>query len=245
MNGMVQKNIADFVIKPKQVKPEVKTFTVEEQKMLENTCLKHRLGVGIILALYTGVRLGELVGAKWGDIDFKAQILKIRRTLNRVSTPDDLDNKTQIIINKPKTATGCRDIPLQDFLIPLLLELQNKQHEERQLYGADYINEDYIICYEQGKFFEPRTFQDFFKKMLKLSGVPSTNFHVTRHTMATRALEQGFDIKVLSDILGHADASTTLNKYAHALPNHKRNSMNKLNKLWKQESNLEDDNGDY
>jgi len=130
---------------------------------------------------------------------------------------------------------------LQKFIINLLREHQNKQREECLMFGAEYFNEGYVICNEQGKHIEPRTYTDFYKKMLKESGIPETNFHVTRHTMATRALESGFDVKVLADILGHADASTTLNKYAHALPDHKRNAMDKLNDLWERKYELESD----
>ena len=169
----------------------------------------------------------------WSDVDFKGQSITIRQILGRVPTPDDPNHKTKIIIGPPKTAKSQREIPIQGFLVSLLLKLQKKQNEERLLFGADHLNQGYVICNERGKHIEPRTYTDLFKKIQKEAGVSQKNFHVTRHTMATRAIEQGFDVKVLADILGHADASTTLNKYAHALPNHKRKSMDKLNDLWR------------
>ena len=95
-----------------------------------------------------------------------------------------------------------------------------------------YINDGFVMCNEFGKHLEPTTYQKFFKNMLKTAGIQDTNFHTLRHTFATRALESGFDVKVLADILGHADASTTLNKYAHALPDHKKSSMEKLSFLY-------------
>ena len=228
--GLIKNNVADDVIKPKQIRREIDAFTVDEQERIVNACLKHRLGVGIILALYTGVRLGELLGLLWSDIDLDREIITIRQNLGRVPTPDDPNQKTKIIVGPPKTAKSQREIPIpiQDFLIPLMVKLRKTQCEERLLYGADYLNEGYVICNERGKHIEPRTYTDFFKKVLKEAGVPKTNFHVTRHTMATRALELGNDVKVVADILGHADASTTLNKYAHALPDHKRKSMDKF-----------------
>ena len=80
--------------------------------------------------------------------------------------------------------------------------------------------------------YEPRTYEDLFKRTLKAAGIPDINFHALRHTFATRALEAGMDIKVLSSILGHAQASTTLNLYAHALPDHKRLSMEKMSNFY-------------
>ena len=232
MNDMVHKNIADLVTKPKLDKKEVDPLTIPQQKQLEDTCKDYRLGVGIILTLYSGVRLGELLGLMWQDVDLEGRRITIRQTLNRLTVHDDPNRKTAIVIGKPKTAKGQREIPLQDFLIPLLRQLKKRQQEERMQFGQEYLNKGFVICNEQGNHIEPRTYQDFFKKMLREAGIPKTNFHTLRHTFATRALETGFDVKVLADILGHADASTTLNKYAHALPDHKRSSMDKLTSLW-------------
>jgi integrase len=230
-NSVIGKNVADLVILPKQIKPEILVLTVAEQKLLEEKCWEHHKGTGIILALYSGVRIGELLGLRWSDIDFETENMYIRRTLNRLPVHNNPDRKTDIVIGKPKSASGSREIPLQGFLIPLLKELQEQQKTLQLAIGSEPVDEDYVICNEQGRHIEPRTYQDFFKKMLREAGVRSTNFHTLRHTFATRALEGGLDVKVVSDILGHADASTTLNMYAHALPDHKRASMNKLKPL--------------
>lgn len=135
-------------------------------------------------------------------------------------------------MGEPKTDRAKRTIPLQDFLIPLLKQHHVNIIREKLLVGNLYTDEDFVICNEFGKYLEPRTYQDFYKRMLKKADIPTTNFHTLRHTFATRALENGFDVKVLADILGHADASTTLNKYAHALPDHKKTSMEKLSSLY-------------
>lgn len=231
-NELISKNVSKLIFPPKQNKNEVIVLSVQEQERLQKKCLEHRLGIGIILALYTGLRIGELLGLQWSDINLQNKILHVRRTLNRLTVHDDPNKKTDIIIGEPKTAKGKREIPLQDFLIPLLIKFKKQQQEERLLAGNIYINEDFFICNTCGKHIEPRTYQDLFKKILLEAEITSINFHALRHTFATRALENNFDIKVLADILGHADASTTLNKYAHALPDHKRNSMDKLNVLW-------------
>ena len=166
------------------------------------------------------------------DIDFEAETITIRRTLNRLKVFDNPDKKTDIVIGEPKTIKAKRTIPLQDFLIPLLKTHRIRILTERMKVLNMYKNDGFVICNEFGGYIEPRTYQDFFKRMLKKAGIENTNFHTLRHTFATRALETGFDVKVLADILGHADASTTLNKYAHALPDHKKTSMEKLSCLY-------------
>lgn len=231
-NGLVYQNVSELINLPKQKKNEMSVLSLDEQKALQTAVKDERLGIGIILTLYTGLRLGELLGLKFGDIDFDEKTIKIRRTLNRLKVYDDKNKKTDIVIGEPKTDKAKRVIPLQDFLIPLLKAHKARIFKERAIVCNLYENNDFVMCNEFGRYLEPRTYQDFFKKMLKKSNIQNTNFHTLRHTFATRALESGFDVKVLADILGHADASTTLNKYAHALPDHKKTSMEKLSCLY-------------
>lgn len=231
-NGLVNKNVSELITLPKQKRKEMRVLSLNEQKALQTAVQGERLGIGIIISLYTGIRLGELLGLKFDDIDFEAETITIRRTLNRLKVFDNPDKKTDIVIGEPKTIKAKRIIPLQDFLIPLLKTHRIKILTERMKVLNMYKNDGFVICNEFGGYIEPRTYQDFFKRMLKKAGIENTNFHTLRHTFATRALETGFDVKVLADILGHADASTTLNKYAHALPDHKKTSMEKLSCLY-------------
>lgn len=231
-NGLVNKNVSELLTLPKQKGKEMRVLSLNEQKALQTAVQGERLGIGIIISLYTGIRLGELLGLKFDDIDFEAETITIRRTLNRLKVFDNPDKKTDIVIGEPKSIKAKRIIPLQDFLIPLLKTHRIKILTERMKVLNMYKNDGFVICNEFGGYIEPRTYQDFFKRMLKKAGIENTNFHTLRHTFATRALETGFDVKVLADILGHADASTTLNKYAHALPDHKKTSMEKLSCLY-------------
>lgn len=231
-NGLVNQNVSELITLPKQKRNEMRVLSLEEQKALQSAVQDERLGIGIILSLFTGIRLGELLGLKFEDIDFENKTITIRRTLNRLKVYDNSDKKTDIIIGEPKTNKAKRIIPLQEFLIPLLKAHRTRMLTEQIKVGNLYKNDSFVMCNEFGKHLEPTTYQNFFKKMLKKAGVEDTNFHTLRHTFATRALENGFDVKVLADILGHADASTTLNKYAHALPDHKKISMEKLSCLY-------------
>ena len=98
--------------------------------------------------------------------------------------------------------------------------------------GSDYHDGDYIFSTVDGRLYDPRTFEDLFKRKVELAKIEDANFHALRHTFATRALEAGMDIKVLSSILGHAQASPTLNLYGHALPDHKKVSMDKMSEFY-------------
>ena len=95
-----------------------------------------------------------------------------------------------------------------------------------------YNREGYVFCQENGEPYEPRTYQDLFKRCVRQAGIADANFHSLRHTFATRALEQGMDVVTLSRLLGHANPSITLDKYGHALDDHKRESMERLDTLY-------------
>ena len=234
-NGLVNQNVSELITLPKQKRNEMRVLSLDEQKALQSAVQDERLGIGIILSLFTGIRLGELLGLKFEDIDFENKTITIRRTLNRLKVYDNSEKKTDIVIGEPKTNKAKRIIPLQEFLVPLLKAHRAMLLTEQIKVANLYKNDNFVMCNEFGKYLEPTTYQKFFKNMLKTAGIQDTNFHTLRHTFATRALESGFDVKVLADILGHADASTTLNKYAHALPDHKKTSMEKLSFLYERQ----------
>jgi integrase len=206
---------------PKRTKIEVEFFSVDEQKRLE-AAAKASGGadhLAITLCLYTGIRIGEVCGLMWQDIDFECRLVHIRRTMQRIQDDDGGDKKTKIAFLPPKSLTSARSIPLPEFLLEFLKERR------------DTAEGNYIISLK-GEPVEPRTLQYRFKNLLEAAGVKEVNFHATRHTFATRALENGFDVKSLSEILGHASPTVTLNKYAHALDEHKRSRMNALAAIW-------------
>ena len=214
--GLKSVNSGIFDVKlPKKPKSTVEYFSLEEQKRLEAaakaSCDMDYLATTI--SLYTGVRIGELCGLLWADIDFECRILRVRRTMQRIRS--DGESKTELVFLSPKTETSTRDIPLPDFLLDVLKEQRTTSTSV------------YVISVK-GNPVEPRTVQRRFKRLLVAAEVKDVNFHTTRHTFATRALENGFDVKSLSEILGHGSATITLNKYAHALDAHKRSCMNGL-----------------
>jgi integrase len=209
---------------PKRVIKEAEVLSVDEQKRLESAVKASDdiNCISVTLCLYTGLRIGELCGLTWGDIDFERRLLHVRRTIQRIKNFDYDDTlvgsfKTKVTCLIPKSGTSQRSIPLPGFLITLL-------NEHR---GKAYVENGYVIS-RNGNSIEPRNLQHRFQKLLVDANVKQVNFHTTRHTFATRALENGFDVKTLSEILGHSSATVTLNKYAHTLDEHKRRSMESL-----------------
>lgn len=215
--GYVDSYIADKIKRPKIEEREITSFTTVEQKKIEQAVLKHKKikMFGILLCLYTGLRIGELLALEWTDIDFVKCELSVNKTCYDGKNPDGSFCR---ITDKPKTQTSQRIIPLPKQLLSLLRDIRKKS-------GSKYVvsNGDKIICI--------RSYQKTFSSLLKKLDISHKGFHAIRHTFATRALECGMDVKTLSEILGHKNPTTTLNRYVHSLMEHKREMMNKIGKL--------------
>ena len=195
---------------------EISVFTKKEQQVIESFCLNHkkRNYIGIVICLYTGIRLGELLALTWNDIDFNSNLL----TINKTSYSAKVDGKTQIIVDKPKTKKSNRVIPIPNQLVKLLRVIKKES------------NSKYVITTRNSGMVGNRSYQRTFKFILKKVNVPYRNFHSLRHTFATNAIELGMDVKTLAEILGHTNAMITLNRYSHSLLNYKIEMMNKLGK---------------
>ena len=195
---------------------KIRVLTLEEENSLVKY-LKENFNptsLGILVALFTGVRLGELCALKWSD--FNGKELHVSRTMQRLPNPDRSSAvKTVIDIGEPKSQSSIRTIPIPDQLLEYLHPVENA----------------YLLSGYKNYFIEPRTMENRFKSILKQCGIREANFHALRHTFATRCVEVGFDIKSLSEILGHASVSITLNRYVHPTMSLKRENMNKLNEL--------------
>lgn len=197
-------------------KPEI--LDVHMQTHLEKQLLlcPDETGVGILLSLNTGLRIGEICALRWTDIDLKNAVLHIRSTVARVKNTEG-ENATKLIIDKPKTSSSVRDIPIPERLMSVLLPLYAKRRSE------------YVISDREG-FVSPRTYEYRFHRVLKENHIKPVNYHALRHTFATRCIEHGVDVKTLSEILGHANVAITLNTYVHSSMERKREQLEKLAK---------------
>lgn len=192
----------------------------------ENQILTHFLlgnmdaaNMGIALSLFMGLRLGEICALRWENIDVERQVIHIRQTIYRVlnenATKEDItQSKTVLLLSSPKTEKSIRDIPIPVFLNPYLKQLQKA--------------EGYYLLTGTKQPMDPRTFQNYFKRVLKKCNMRSIPFHSLRHTFATNCVILGFDIKTLSEILGHANTRITLETYVHSSFYQKQMQMMKL-----------------
>jgi integrase len=206
---------------PKNITPEVEILSRDEQKRLMESAKIYDKNIyaAVMVCLYLGLRIGEICGLKYEDIDFKENILRVKRTMGRIKNDKNgAENKTKIELLPPKSASSARKIPVPAFIMSLL-----KEHRLKN--GGDF------VLWRNGKFIEPRSLQYHFQKVLEGGGIKHIKFHATRHTFVTRALEKNIDIKTISEILGHSSAVVTLNKYAHVLDARKREQLELLSEL--------------
>jgi len=212
----------------------MRVLTPDEHKKVLEAAKNIQNGFVVILALATGMRLGECVAVQWSDINFNNASITISRNLNRLKNYDDnILKKTVLVTGSPKTKNSQRVIPLTHEIIDGLKVIQLSQQKEKKLYGAGYNDKGYIFASPLGVCIEPRTMQDVFKRVIYAAQITDANFHALRHTFATRALEAGIPAKVVSEILGHASVSTTLDLYSHVLLDTKRDAINKINEFMK------------
>ena len=201
------------VVLPKAERKQVEKICDTEQKKLVSY-LKANMSLtafGILLSLFMGLRIGELCGLKWEDVDFQNKILHIRRTVQRISSANG-NRKTKIVISAPKSATSFREIAIPDMLMKYF-EMFRDEADHFILSGTD-------------KPVEPRTMQYRYKKILRTADVENHNYHKLRHTFATNSAEKGFNVKALSAVLGHSSVTLTLNRYIHPDHTYERRLMN-------------------
>ena len=229
----VLKNIFDYAAQVKQYaavdlrgisirqpQRQLRVLSVsEQQKLSAYLCNNLNLyNLGILVCLYTGLRLGEICALKWGDVSFQEKAIYVHQTMQRLQCTESGESKTQILISNPKSNSSVRRIPIPDERFNLI-----DQHI--------FPENAYFLTGTSKQYIEPRNMQNKFKKVIKECGIENANFHALRHTFATRCVELGFDIKSLSEILGHSSVNITLNRYVHPSMELKQQNMNKLSEL--------------
>lgn len=182
---------------------------------MQRTFSRHYLyKIGVLICLYTRIRIGELCAMQWKDISLAEGLLYISKTVQRVQQLDNPFQKTKLCVFPPKSVNSKRIIPIPKTLLDILIPFEGN-------------SDDYVLT-GKAKCADPRTMQYHFKKFLRACNIEDTNFHTLRHTFATHCIEMGFDIKTLSEILGHSSVNITLDRYVHSSLKMKQESMNKL-----------------
>ena len=203
----------------KAKKKTVLTFSRTEQSMLLE-CIYSQMDkfmAAVLLCLHTGLRLGELCALQWADIDFEGKTLTVNHTVQRIAVPGHI-TKTILLETNPKSESSKRIIPLTPEFLRILSQFKG---EHPYVFGDE-------------KPLDPRTMQYRFKKILKEAGIENRTFHTLRHTFATNCVENGTDVKALSELLGHSDVKITLNRYVHPTMDSKRKQIGALSDFYGQ-----------
>ena len=211
----IEENPCVRVRRTKAETKKIEAFTVEKQRAIESEIARSddkRLH-GILLCLYTELRIGELLGLTWSDIDFDRGVIKITKTVYREKNES---GAWQLCVDTPKTKASDRVIPLPEYITNMLRQ------------DSETAQTPYVVENKKGERMSIRSYQYIFEKLTERVEVRKLNFHALRHTFATRAIECGMDIKTVADIMGHQNASITLNRYAHCMLDHKIEMMQKL-----------------
>lgn len=185
-----------------------------EQFLLSDNCLKK---TGVLLSLYMGLRVGEVCALKRQHILYGEKILCVRGTMQRIQDMDgEGKKKTKVVVTEPKSSSSVRDIPIPDFLMKRLETLKSMPENA------------YLLTGRTDTFIEPRTMENILNRYLRACRIEPVNYHILRHTFATRCVESGFDAKSLSEILGHSSVNITLNRYVHSSMEQKRKCMEQM-----------------
>jgi integrase len=220
--GIMEKNPCDRVRLPREEHGHANAFTRDEQGKIEAEIARSddKRDLGVLILLYTGIRLGELCGLKWEQVDLTERTINIVSAIKRVPNYDKTTERTAVKEVKPKTTNSRRTIFIPYFLCDTFQTLKAESKSE------------FVVFMQSGKYVEPRTMQFVYKRLLERAGVQYRKLHSTRHTCATRALEVGVDVKTVSENLGHASPTITLAFYAHSLDEQKREAASRMNSLF-------------
>lgn len=225
-NNLIRIDIMHNVAIPKsryESKRDIEAFTLEEQNKYLVAAKNNPYNELLIVALSTGMRLGELVALKWENVDLNNKAIKVIESSRIIREYDEHGNsEDNVVIGKPKTSKSNRDIPINNECANMLRKIKLKN-------GA--INKDFVFIDRHRNQIKNDTLSKAHKALCKKAEVKVVNFHCLRHTFATRSIELGIDVKTVSELLGHSDVSITLNKYVHTNNESKRNAIEKISKL--------------
>lgn len=208
----------DVIFPTDRDRQELEVLSIANQKKImryveENFTFRN---LGIFICLSTGIRIGEICALTWEDIDIDSGVIHIRKTIQRIYIREKGVRHTELLIDTPKTATSIRDIPMTKDLLSVLKPIRK------------VVNGQYFVLTNEAHPTEPRTYRNYYKKLLDKLGIPPIKFHGLRHSFATRCIESHCDYKTVSVILGHSNISTTLNLYVHPNMEQKKRCIDRM-----------------
>lgn len=203
-----------------EVKKQVEAYNKDQVRKLvasleETPSFKN---LGLLITIYSGMRIGEVCALQWKDIDLEEKVIRVNKAIQRVYIEEETTGKmkTELLISTPKTKSSQREIPIVPKLFKMVKDF------------AKICRPDYFVCSGTTTPIEPRTYRNYYMKIIEEIGLPHLKFHGLRHTFATQLIASKADVKTVSAMLGHSDITTTLNTYVHPSQDDKRNALSKL-----------------
>ncbi len=235
-NGYIYVNVCENITLPKEKlkeEKEITVFTLDEENKLLSSIKNHKYKMVFILALGTGLRMGELIALKWSDINFKNKTLNVKRAMSRAYVFENGKKVFKIEENTPKTNSSIRTIPIPSSVLKELQEHKKKQDLFKEIYKDVYEDKNYVFANSLGEFIKPDTISRSYAKILKEARIPHKKFHSLRHTYATRLSEKGVSLKTIQKLLGHASIRMTADIYTHVMDEEKVLAVEKINDIFK------------
>ncbi|MDE6991837.1 MAG: site-specific integrase, partial [Lachnospiraceae bacterium] len=224
----IVRNTANRVKLPKTQKPQINVLTQEQQNAFVEQAKTTYMGVVYIFDLCTGMRLGELLGLKWQDIDFEQNQLHIQRIIRKVKDPDNPEEHWHLEFGTPKTASSERIIPLNETAIKVLADVWEQQEKNKEKASTAYEDNDLVFCTQLGRPLDPNNIRRTCYSICEKIGVSNIHPHCLRHTFTTRGAENNVDVRVMQKFLGHATIKETADTYTHVLDDLKQDEIRKL-----------------
>lgn len=231
---IINHNFCEYVSLPKKESvKEIEVFNEEERKKIMKGADLHKYGVIFMLALTSGMRMGELLALKWSNTNLKENSIFVENSIKRVQVfKDNVPVKTCVQIQPPKTKNSIREVKIPEKMIKILVQHKKKQVLEKIRVGELYVDNDFVFATEIGKPIDESNLRKCYKRWLKVIDVPERKFHAFRHTYATMLFEKEKSPKTVQVLLGHKDITTTMNIYTHVNKSIKANAVEELNYLF-------------
>jgi integrase len=223
--GLVTRNVAALVEPPRKPKGEIKPLDDRQARKLLRASTGHRLEALITVALALGLRQGEALGLRWGDIDKARRVLRVQRALQRVDG--------HLTFTEPKSERSNRTVALPDVVLKSLEKQRRRQARAKSAAGSRWVEDGLVFTSTIGTPLEPRNVTREFHDLLERAGLPHVRFHDLRHTAATLLLAQGVDPRTIMETLGHSQISLTMDTYSHVLPRLQREAANRMDSVLK------------
>ncbi len=223
--NLILKNPCEFVTLPKMERREISFYDEQQIVNLFKSIKNEELYPLIYLTVIYGLRRSEVLGLKWDSINFDNKTITIKHTVVRFDTVVEKDST--------KNKSSLRSYPLTKEVEQILKDLKKREEENRKLFGDAYIDNDYILKWENGKPYAPDYITMKFSKILKAYNLPHIRFHDLRHSCASLLVANGFQLKDIQEWLGHSDIQTTANVYAHLDARRKNNIANAMSSAFK------------